>query len=107
MCHQRPDRSFFIKGRQLPLCARCTGILIGYFLGVIIAFITKCSFHQFYLLLLIPMIVDGTIQQRYMIESNNLRRLITGILGGIGIIYVFINIHMFTLWWLRILLHLS
>ena len=96
MCHQRPDRSFFIKGKQFPLCARCTGIFIGYIIGIIIAIITKCEYHVYYLLLLIPMIIDGGIQEFLGINSNNWRRLITGILGGIGIIYVFINIHLFT-----------
>lgn len=24
-CHRRPERSFFYKGRQFPICARCTG----------------------------------------------------------------------------------
>jgi hypothetical protein len=29
ICHQLPDRSFHLWGRQLPVCARCTGIYIG------------------------------------------------------------------------------
>lgn len=53
------------------------------------------------------MIVDGGIQMLFKIESNNIRRLITGILGGIGIIYIFINIHYFTLWWVSRLLALA
>ena len=35
ICHRLTDRSFTIAGRQLPLCARCTGI----YLGVILTFI--------------------------------------------------------------------
>ncbi|HYB96007.1 MAG TPA: DUF2085 domain-containing protein [Vicinamibacterales bacterium] len=26
ICHQQAARSFFIDGRQLPVCARCTGL---------------------------------------------------------------------------------
>ena len=26
ICHQLPERSFFHDGRQLPVCARCTGL---------------------------------------------------------------------------------
>jgi uncharacterized membrane protein len=33
ICHRIPARSFFIAGRQLPLCARCTGTYLGAMLG--------------------------------------------------------------------------
>src|SRR5262249_39380666 len=29
VCHQLPGRSFHLWGRQLPVCARCTGIYLG------------------------------------------------------------------------------
>ena len=29
ICHQRPERSFFIDGHQLPVCARCTGLYLS------------------------------------------------------------------------------
>ena len=29
ICHQRPERSFFVSGRQMPVCARCTGLYAG------------------------------------------------------------------------------
>ena len=99
MCHQRPDRSFFIRGKQFPICARCTGILIGYVVGIVIAVITRCRYNLYFLILLLPLIIDGGIQQIYSIESNNIRRLITGILAGIGIVYLFISIHLFTVMW--------
>jgi uncharacterized membrane protein len=31
VCHQLPSHSFHLGGRQLPLCARCTGIYLGAF----------------------------------------------------------------------------
>ena len=33
-CHQRPDRSFSFRGRQFPLCARCTGVMASYLLSI-------------------------------------------------------------------------
>ena len=29
ICHQRPERSFFWDGHQLPVCARCTGLYLS------------------------------------------------------------------------------
>jgi len=29
ICHQRPDRSFYLWAMQMPVCARCTGIYLG------------------------------------------------------------------------------
>ena len=29
ICHQLPERSFFIDGRQLPVCARCLGLYVS------------------------------------------------------------------------------
>jgi uncharacterized membrane protein len=29
ICHQMPERSFFIDAHQLPVCARCTGLYAG------------------------------------------------------------------------------
>src|SRR5688500_17600845 len=29
VCHQRPDRSFVVDGRPMPVCARCTGLYTG------------------------------------------------------------------------------
>jgi uncharacterized membrane protein len=29
ICHQRPERSFFLNGDQFPVCARCTGLYLS------------------------------------------------------------------------------
>lgn len=29
ICHQRPERCFWIRGRPMPVCARCTGLYAG------------------------------------------------------------------------------
>lgn len=87
MCHRLPERSFFYKGRQFPICARCTGILAGYILAIISLFFIKIPI-LFCLTLLIPAAVDGIGQYLGKWTSNNIRRLITGILAGIAVIYI-------------------
>lgn len=104
MCHQMPERSFFVCGKQLPLCARCSGILIGYIIGIVIAVITKCEFCLYMPVLILPLAIDGGLQYIKRIESNNVRRFFTGIMGGIAIINIFIDIHVFTVWWVKIFL---
>lgn len=90
-CHQFSDRSFFIHGCQFPICARCTGVLIGYLLTVIV--------FPFYLLDIKwclcfcgIMFADWLIQHLKIRSSTNIRRLITGILGGFGLFTLELNI---------------
>ncbi len=89
-CHQKASRSYFIKNYQMPICARCLGLTIGYILGF-------CFFNSSiniiaYILLIIPLIIDGLLQLKTNYESTNLKRLITGIFAGIGYISIFIII---------------
>lgn len=83
-CHRRPDRSFFWRGEQFPVCARCTGELAG----ILAALTTWWLGHPGPLwsaALLLPLAVDGVVQLRTAYESRNLRRLWTGALFGYGL----------------------
>jgi len=85
-CHRKPERSFFYKGRQFPLCARCTGIYLGFLIMPFTLFnIVQLSFLVS-LLITLPALFDGLIQSQTKYLSNNYLRLITGILAGIGLI---------------------
>ena len=79
-CHQIPTRSFFFKGYQFPLCARCTGIALGHIAAFIIA--PFYTFKYTVSVLMIPLVLDGTIQYFTPYESNNVKRVISGILYG-------------------------
>jgi uncharacterized membrane protein len=35
ICHQRPERSFFLDGDQFPVCARCTGLYLSGAIGIL------------------------------------------------------------------------
>ena len=80
-CHQRIERSYVIRGRQVPVCCRCLGILFGLCIAPIFF-----GFMGFWCgLLLLPLIADGSTQARGLRASRNWLRLTTGILFGIGV----------------------
>ena len=83
-CHQREDRSFKIKGWQFPICSRCTGILTGQIIGIIVYLLKyRIPIYIDFIFLLI-MFLDWFIQFKNIKESTNLRRFITGNLAGIA-----------------------
>jgi uncharacterized membrane protein len=83
-CHRMPERSFFYKGKQFPICARCTGIYIGYIAIFIFAIFLTYIPLLWSLALMFPSIIDGLTQAFCNRESNNGLRLITGIMFGVG-----------------------
>ena len=91
-CHKRPDRSFHFKGRKFPVCARCTGLGVGYISAFIVLLVAGMLDFWVVFILLAPMIIDGVGQLLNKWQSNNMRRFITGLLGGIGILYFFFNL---------------
>ncbi|WP_250277771.1 DUF2085 domain-containing protein [[Clostridium] colinum] len=95
MCHCMPDRSFFYKGKQFPICARCTGQLIGVIVGIIFIVKLKDIKGIYIILLTMPLILDGFIQLLTNYESNNIKRVITGFLLGIVIIAILVKLHFF------------
>lgn len=92
-CHGRADRSFFLCGKQLPICARCTGELIGILIGIPIVFFTGRIRVSAMLLLMLPMVIDGFLQLLTLYESKNYKRLLTGILFGFAFVSFLVYFH--------------
>ena len=74
LCHQKPERSFFYKEKQFPVCSRCTGIVIGAAAGFVLASLTQPNL--IFVLGFIPLIIDGTTQYYGLRTSNNTLRLL-------------------------------
>ena len=87
-CHQMPERSFFIKGYQFPVCARCTGVLIGYISALISCFFVRQNIFISIACCLV-MLVDWLLQRLKIKSSTNPRRLVTGIIGGFGVMSIY------------------
>jgi len=94
-CHRKAERSFFWRGKQFPVCARCTGIYLGYLSFPIFNFDLYYISSWFSILLIIPTLLDGLTQAYMRRESTNFVRLTTGILGGVGAMSLIVNIGTF------------
>ena len=84
-CHRKPERSFFWKGKQFPVCARCTGIFLGYFSFPFFLFDIFAINIWWTLALILPTYIDGWSQVFLDRSSNNFLRFTSGFIAGIGI----------------------
>jgi len=80
-----PERSFFISGHQLPLCARCTGMVAGAFIGFYLVLTGTFFPLPISIALMGPMVADGLLQALNVKKSNNLLRFFTGAIFAIGL----------------------
>ncbi|MGH2460483.1 MAG: DUF2085 domain-containing protein [Chloroflexota bacterium] len=92
-CHQMPSRSYFIFGHQMAYCERNTAIYFSMTLaGLVYARarghgVRRLSWRM-YLLLILPMAVDGFTQLFGWRESTWLLRGITGTLFGAATVWL-------------------
>jgi uncharacterized membrane protein len=95
LCHQLPERSFFGGGVQVPVCARDTGIYIGFCVSLVLisllhrperprGFPTVWGWVAFSVMIG-SMAIDGGTQLIGLRASTNELRLITGLLSGFGV----------------------
>lgn len=90
-CHQMPERSFFIRGYQFPVCARCFGVYTGMILAIILFSVVN---PKIYICVLFNgiMFLDWWLQYKKILLSNNIRRVVTGLLAGYGLISIVIKV---------------
>ena len=91
VCAQVPSHSFYILGHQLGLCARNFSIYTSMFLTSVVFVISKKRLPGIpwwvWILMILPMALDGTTQMFGLRESTWQLRMITGTLFGIGSIW--------------------
>ena len=91
-CHQIAERSFFINGYQFPVCARCTGVIVGEVIAILLILLKINIDILWAITLLLVMGADWFLQYINLLESNNKRRLLTGISGGLGLTFIYYHI---------------
>ena len=114
VCGRLPDHSFHLAGRQLPLCARCTGTFVGALLGFVGLFaLGKRKAAQMPPAPVVGLLVgfiflmalDGinsylslVLNRPLLYEPHNILRLTTGALHGLALSVIVFPIFNFTLW---------
>jgi uncharacterized membrane protein len=108
VCHRISERSLHIGDRQLPLCARCSGMYLGAMTGLIFQAITARKRQNFppwsvgipLILFVLAFAIDGSNSYLYLVKSvvpgalanipnlyipNNFLRIFTGSGMGLGL----------------------
>ncbi len=114
ICGRIPDHSFHMAGRQLPVCARCTGTFIGTLLGFggVLALRKRKTARMppaavvgLLVGFIFLMILDGVnsyasilLHRPLLYQPHNLLRLATGTLHGLALSIIVFPIFNFTLW---------
>ncbi|NPV86106.1 MAG: DUF2085 domain-containing protein [Anaerolineae bacterium] len=112
VCHRISTRSFFLDERQLPLCARCSGMHLGALLGMLYQLrmgksgaMPPRKIAILLAIFLLAFAIDGTNSYLHLFpnapslyEPNNILRLTTGTLLGIGIAAVLYPVFNQTVW---------
>jgi len=98
VCHQIPSHSFITDGLQFPVCARCTGLYLGAFIGLIAGFSygRRKGIPNRYLIGLLATLfllwsgdglnsfISDFLGRPFLYSTTNMTRLITGY--GMGLV---------------------
>jgi len=90
-CHGIPSRCLTIWNTPMPICARCTAIYAGLFVGLLMFFVAPWLNEKFARWTLyvaaVPMGIDGVTQLLRLRESTNSLRIATGSIAGFAFGY--------------------
>ncbi len=95
LCHQDPERSFFIAGNKLAVCARCTGLYFGFAITVLVYPLVRtlrtiaAPQRKWLFLAAGPMAIDFAFGFLGIWQNTHLSRFATGaLLGATSVFYV-------------------
>lgn len=95
LCHQLPERSYFIHGHKFAVCSRCTGLYAGFALTLLayplirsLRTITTPP-RSVLLLAAVPLGIDFSLTFLGIWQNTHTSRLLTGaLLGSVAVFYV-------------------
>ena len=95
LCHQLPERSYFIDEHQLAVCSRCTGVYAGFALTLLLYPLIGSLKNpvtprpSWLLLAAVPLAIDYGVNFFGFWQNTHTSRLLTGaLLGGAVVFYV-------------------
>ena len=95
LCHQIPERSYFIDGHKLAVCSRCTGIYAGFAFTLLVYPLvrslrnTATPPRSLLILAAVPLAIDFSLTFFGIWENTHTSRLLTGLLlGSVAVFYV-------------------
>jgi len=97
ICHQVPGRCFTFHGQPLAVCGRCLGIYTGFAAGLVLyPFVRGFSklelpSARFFMLLTLPMAIDGAAGVLGVWESPIRVRFVTGVVWGTVLPFFFLT----------------
>jgi uncharacterized membrane protein len=97
VCHQRPERSFTMFGRSMPVCARCTGLyasaLGGAVLALLFAMPMAAGRARWILgLALAPTLASVILERAGLAAPSNGARAIAAIPAGIAAAWLVVGL---------------
>ena len=105
VCHQIPERSFFIAGHQFAVCARCTGLYAGFTVAAICYPLvrslrrTETPPRRWLFVAAAPLALDFTLGFLGLWENTHASRFLTGgLLGSVAVFYVMPGLIELSLW---------
>ena len=93
VCHQAPERSFFIANRPFAVCARCTGLYMGFALAALIYPLltslrrTNPPKRKWLFLAVVPLAIDFGLGFLGIWENTHASRFVTGSLFGAVVVF--------------------
>ena len=95
VCHQLPDRSYFIDDHKFAVCTRCTGLYAGFAITLLLYPLvgslrrTETPPRSWLLLAAIPLLIDFSVTFFGFWENTHTSRMLTGaLLGAATVFYV-------------------
>lgn len=95
LCHQLPERSYFIDGHKLAVCSRCTGLYAGFAFTMLLYPLLRplnsvdWPPRERLILAAVPMAIDFGLTFAGIWENTHTSRLLTGfLLGSVSVFYV-------------------